>query len=412
MGSFSSQFIEIKDDDFRDLMESSDRMLKSATSGIRRYLYRQIDWRDRLICVKGSRGVGKTTLLLQHIREEFGLGSSAALYASLDDIWFAGRRLKDLASYLVSHGFTHLFLDEVHHLPDWSLQIKNVHDQFPELHVVYSGSSLLEIEKADGDLSRRQATYWLDALSFREFLGFEGILNHEAVPLGEILHNHRGISADIVAQVKILPLFERFLKEGAYPFYKDAFAGFHSRLLATVNKVLDVDWPKAEPVSRETILRTKRMLAVLSANAPQQPNMSVLWRELGTERNQGLKMLHALERAKLLLLLASKTPKLKELNTPEKIYCGDTNLMHAIAPRTEIGTVRETFFASQLRHCHHLLVPSAGDFLVDEELLVEVGGHGKTFRQIKDMPSSFIAADGIETGWGNKIPLWLFGFLY
>jgi len=412
MVGLALQFSEITEGDFTELVESSDRMLKAATPDTRRYLYSQIDWRDRLICIKGSRGVGKTTLMLQHIREDFGLGSSSALYASLDDIWFANRRLKDLASYLVSHGFTHLFLDEVHHLPNWSVEIKNIYDQFPSLHVVYSGSSLLEIEKADGDLSRRQATYPLDILSFREFLGFEGVLDHEAIPLEDILQSHRGLATDITARIRILPLFERYLKEGAYPFYRDAFAGFHSRLLATVNKVLDVDWPKTEPVSQETILRTKRMLAVLSANAPQQPNMSALWRELGTERNQGLKMLRALERAKLLLLLASKTPKLKDLNTPEKIYCGDTNLMHAIAPRSEIGTVREAFFANQLRHRHRLLVPDAGDFLIDEEHLVEVGGPGKTFRQIKDMPASFIAADGIETGWGNKIPLWLFGFLY
>lgn len=402
----------ISEEAFRELVEVSDRMVSSVSTERHRYLYAFIDWRDRLICVKGARGTGKTTLLLQRMRETFGPGSSSAVYASLDDLWFANRRLKDLAAYLDSHGFTHLFLDEVHHLPDWSIQIKNVCDQFPALHVVYSGSSLLEIEKAAGDLSRRQATYVLEGLSFREFLAFEGILEHGAVPLETLLAEHRRLAADIVSRAKVLPFFERYLREGFYPFYRDAFAGFHERLLATVNKTLDVDWPKSDPVSRETILRAKRMLVVLAASVPQQPNMSALWRELDTERNQGLKMLRALERAKLVSLFAAREPKLKDLSAPGKIYCGDPNLMHALAPRSEVGTIRETFFANQLRQGHRLLVPSAGDFLVDGEVLVGVGGAGKGFRQIADKPRSFVAADGIETGWGSKIPLWLFGFLY
>ena len=402
----------VTEESFRELVETSDRLVAAVSTERHRYLYPAIDWRDRLVCVKGARGTGKTTILLQRVHEAFGAGSSKALYASLDDLWFANRRLKDLASWLDSHGFTHLFLDEVHHLPDWSLQIKNVCDQFPSLNVVYSGSSLLQIEKAAGDLSRRQATYPLEGLSFREFLAFEGVLEHEAVPLEALLADHRALAAEIVARAKPLPHFERYLKEGFYPFRFGAFADYRGRLLATVNKVLDVDWPKTEPVSRETILRAKRMLSVLASSVPQQPNMSALWRELETERNQGLKMLRALERARLLSLFAAREPKLKDLSAPEKIYCGDTNLMHAIAPRTEAGTVRETFFASQLRQGHSLLVPASGDFLVDGEVLVEVGGRGKGFGQIKDVPRSFVAADGVETGWGAKIPLWLFGFLY
>ena len=402
----------ITEESFRELVETSDRLVAAVSTERHRYLYQTIDWRDRLVCVKGARGTGKTTILLQRMREAFGAGSSKALYASLDDLWFANRRLKDLAAWLDSHGFTHLFLDEVHHLPDWSLQIKNVCDQFPALNVVYSGSSLLQIEKAAGDLSRRQATYPLEGLSFREFLAFDGVFEHETVPLEAILADHRALAAEIVARVKPLPHFERYLKEGFYPFRFGAFADYRGRLLATVNKVLDVDWPKTEPVSRETILRAKRMLSVLASSVPQQPNMSALWRELETERNQGLKMLHALERARLLSLFAAREPKRKDLSAPEKIYCGDTNLMHAIAPRTEAGTVRETFFASQLRQGHSLLVPAAGEFLVDGGILVEVGGRGKGFAQIKDVPRSFVAADGIETGWGAKIPLWLFGFLY
>ena len=397
---------------FAELLQTSDRMLRATPRGFHRYLYSQIDWTDRLVCIKGARGTGKTTLMLQHLREAFGPGASSALYASLDDLWFATRRLKDLAAYLDSHGFTTLFLDEVHRLPDWSLQIKNLHDQFPAFRVVYSGSSLLDIERAEADLSRRQATYTLEGLSFREFLLLEGIDAGAPVPLETLLADHRPIAAALAAKTKILPLFERYLRSGFYPFYKEARSRFRERLRATVNQVLDVDWPKSEPVSAETVHRAKRMLLVLAASVPQQPNMAALWRELETERNQGMKMLRALGRARLLCLLAPHPPKLKNLAAPEKIYCGDPNLAHALAPRTDTGTLRETFFASQLRQNHTLHVPAAGDFLVDSKYLVEVGGPGKTFKQIADAPDSFVAADGIETGWNHRIPLWLFGFLY
>lgn len=414
MNNFNNLFspAPVTSDAFAELLQTSDRMLRSAPRGFHRYLYPQIDWTDRLVCIKGARGTGKTTLMLQYLRETFGVGSSAALYASLDDLWFATRRLKDLAVYLDTHGFTALFLDEVHRLPDWSVQIKNLHDQFPSLRIVYSGSSLLDIERAEADLSRRQATYTLDGLSFREFLVLEGVDAGAPVPLKTLLADHRPIAAALAAKTKILPLFERYLRSGFYPFHKEARSRFRERLRATVNQVLDVDWPKAEPVSAETIHRAKRMLLVLASSVPRQPNMAALWRELGTERNQGMKMLRALDRARLLCLLAPHPPKLKNLSAPEKIYCGDPNLAHALAPRTDIGTLRETFFASQLRQGHTLHVPAAGDFLVDSRYLVEVGGPTKTFKQIADAPDSCIAVDGIESGWGNRIPLWFFGFLY
>lgn len=414
MNNDNNSFSPVPDisDAFAELLQTSDRMLRATPRGFHRYLYPQIDWTDRLVCIKGARGTGKTTLMLQRLHETFGVGSSSVLYASLDDLWFATHRLKDLAAYLDTHGFTALFLDEVHRLPDWSVQIKNLHDQFPALRVVYSGSSLLDIERAEADLSRRQATYTLDGLSFREFLILEGIDAGTPVPLETLLADHRPIAAALAAKTKILPLFERYLRSGFYPFYKEARSRFRERLRATVNQVLDVDWPKAEPVSAETINRAKRMLLVLASSVPQQPNMAALWRELDTERNQGMKMLRALDRARLLCLLAPHPPKLKNLSAPEKIYCGDPNLAQALAPRTDIGTLRETFFASQLRQGHTLHVPSAGDFLVDSRYLIEVGGPSKTFKQIADAPDSYIAADGIETGWGNRIPLWLFGFLY
>lgn len=401
---------------FAELQDSSDRMLRATPHGFFRSLHDRIDWSEHLVCVKGARGVGKTTLLLQHIRDVFGPRPSTALYASLDDLWFADRRLKDLAVYLDAHGFTHLFLDEVHHLPDWSLQIKNLHDQFPALHIVYSGSSLLDLDRADADLSRRQAPYVLSPLSFREFLLLEGLSAPGPIPLPELLAHHSDIAAETLSALasrKIIPLFERYLVSGAYPFSRAVRSTFRDRLRATAAQVLDVDWPKAEPVSTETIQRAKRMLVVLAASTPQHPNMAALWRELGTERNQGMKTLNALVRAGLLALLPSRSASLKNLSRPEKIYCGDPNLMHALVPRPDPGTLRETFFLNQLRAAEHVLTyPPRGDFLVDDRLLFEVGGPGKTFRQIADAPDSYLALDTLEIGRANRIPLWLFGFLY
>ena len=403
-------------DAFAELQDASDRMLRAAPHDFRRSLLDRIDWSERLVCVKGPRGVGKTTLLLQHIRDAFGPRPATALYASLDDLWFADRRLKDLAVHLDSHGFTHLFLDEVHHLPDWSLQIKNLHDQFPSLHLVYSGSSLLDIDRAAADLSRRQAPYLLAPLSFREFLLLEGLPAPAPVPLPDLRARQADIAPDLAAARaprKIIPLFERYLLSGAYPFSRAVRSTFRERLRATAAQVLDVDWPKAEPVSPETIQRAKRMLVVLAASTPQHPNMAALWRELGTERNQGMKTLNALARAGLLALLPSRSASLKNLSRPEKIYCGDPNLMHALVPRPDPGTLRETFFLSQLAAAGHVLAyPPRGDFLVDDRHLFEVGGPGKTFRQIADAPDSHLALDSLEIGRANRIPLWLFGFLY
>jgi len=378
-----------------------------------RYLVDEIDWRDRLICIKGARGAGKTTILRQRMKEQFGPGSDRALYVSLDDLWFAEHPLKDAVEYLYTHGFTHLFLDEVHHLgKNWSLVLKNLYDQFPTMNFVYSGSSLLHIEAAKGDLSRRQAVYELKGMSFREYLALEGVLEHRVIEWDELLSDHRRLAATIVGKTKILQHFAAYLEHGFYPFYREAHAQYRDRLLETVNKVLEVDYPAVEQVSQETIRTTKKMLKVLAASTPQTPNMSELYAQLGTERNQGLKMLKALDRAGLLALVPGKGVKLENLSRPEKIYCDNTNLMHALVPRTDIGVKRETYFYNQVRKAHEVSFVCIGDFLVDGRFYFEVGGKGKRYNQIADLADSYVVNDDVENTIGNKIPLWLFGFLY
>lgn len=397
----------------QELFETSDRLVGEVTLDFHRYLYNEIDWRDRLICIMGARGTGKTTLMRQRMREAFGTGSDKAIYISLDDLWFSQYSVKDAVGYLYDHGYTHVFIDEIHHFgKEWQLLVKNLYDQFPSMNFVYSGSSMLKLESAKADLSRRQAVYRLCGLSFREYLLFEKIIDHQIVAFDKLLADHRRIASRVAQKMKILPHFERYQRLGFYPFYAESHAQYRDRLLATVRKVLESDYPSIEDVSQETIRTTKKMLKVLAASTPQTPNMSELYRELGTERNQGLKMLNSLDRAGLLALVPRNRGKLGNLSRPEKIYCDNTNLMYALVPQVDAGVRRETYFFNQVRKDHEVCVSGAGDFEVDGRYIFEVGGKGKGFGQIKDVPDSYVVNDDTEVGIGNKIPLWLFGFLY
>lgn len=394
------------------LREVSDRLLGNVPKETFRALYRKIDWRNRMICLKGARGTGKSTILKQHLAKAYG-HDERAIYMTLDCLWISAKEFLDVIDTLYKDGVTVFYLDEVHHLPDWAALLKNVYDCYPDVSVRYSGSSLLKIDNRQGDLSRRQAGYELPGLSFREYLAFEGVKSAEAVGLDELLRNHREIAAETVRGVKILPLFRRYLKAGYYPFYLESPSGYSERVFEVVNKVLDSDLPTIEDVTPATIRKTKKMLSVLAADCPQMPNMSRLYRELETDRNQGFKMLDVLERARLLMLVSGSKDKLDSLSRSERIYCDNPNLMQSLSPATNVGTLRETFFVNQLRAAgHEVRLSQHGDFSVDDRFLFEIGGKGKEFDQIKDIPDSFVAADEIEVGFGNKIPLWLFGFLY
>jgi predicted AAA+ superfamily ATPase len=370
-----------------------------------------MEWGDRLIGIRGARGCGKTTLLLQRILTEASSGSQC-LYASLDHLWFTNHSLEELVDYHVSRGGTHIYLDEVHHFPNWQVALKNLYDDFPGLHIVYTGSSLLRMEASGGDLSRRQLLYYLPVLSFREFLALEAHLSLPAYPLEQILAEHVAIAGEIAARVPIQAAFGKYLRHGCYPFYLEVVRGFEQRLRQIVNQVLESDYPATEPVSVATIRKTKKMLQVLAESVPQTPNLNQLCAELETDRNQALKMLDALARAGLVSLLSKRTKNLKHLGWPEKILMHDANLMYALGASVQEGTLRETFFLNQLRVRHQVHAPVHGDFLVDGRYLFEVGGRHKSFEQIKDIPDSFLALDELEIGYGNRIPLWLFGFLY
>ncbi len=388
------------------------RLIERTNFPHRRYLYNAIHWQERLIGIKGARGVGKTTILLQHIHDCFP-DRKKALYVSLDQLWFSEHSIMELAEYHYTHGGTHLFLDEVHRYQGWVRELKNIYDSYPELNVVFTGSSLLELDSSVADLSRRCRMYEMKGLSFREYLSFQNAISLQPVTLIDILDKHEQIAASLTAQIKVLPLFEEYLSRGYYPFYHETDAeGFRERLERIVMTVLENDIPAMENLEYETIYKTKRLMVILAEMVPFTLNVTTLCSTLGMSRNQLIRLLSLLERSALIRQLFTEAKGLKQLVKPEKILFENPNLMYALSPQVEAGTLRETFFASMLSHSHKLQAPKVGDFLVDGSFLFEIGGKGKGFKQIRNIENSYVAADGIEIGYDNKIPLWLFGLMY
>ena len=401
----------MENSDLQPLFDNYHRKIAKIDLRFKRYLYPQINWKARMIGIKGPRGVGKTTMLLQHILENYE-DIDQTLYASLDDLWFASHTLVELVDWAYRHGIMRLYLDEVHRYDQWSVNLKNIYDNYPDMSIVYTSSSLLVMDNAKVDLSRRQTVYTLYGMSFREFLVFEDALNIEPIPLNEIIRHHVRHAMAITSAVKVAPLFEAYLRHGYYPFYRESIEDFPSRLRETVSVVIDSDLPSVENVSFETLQKVKRLLMIICEQVPFEPNMSMLWKQLDTNNELGLRMLYALDKAQILALLTSKTKSYKHLYKPDKIYLGNPNLMYVLCPRIDKGNERETFFYNQLRVANEVKYPTQGDFLVNDKYLFEVGGSGKTFDQIADLPDSFLAVDDTEIGHGNRIPLWLFGLQY
>lgn len=388
------------------------KLLSETRTDIHRFIYQEIDWSQPLIGITGQRGVGKTTLMLQRIKESDPTGEKS-FYASLDNLWFAEHSLIDLAETLVTYGVTNLYLDEVHRMPGWEQQIKNLYDSYPELHVVFTSSSLLVVDNSIGDLSRRASMYKLPGLSFREFLMFEGIGSFERLSLSDVLYSHETIASSISSKVNILSCFRKYLTKGYYPFYSSMGTDdYYSRLDQTVSTVVDSDIPAVEKkIDYETLIKAKRLIGIIAGAQPYQPNMSTLAGLMGTNRNQLLKLFDLLDRAGIIRQVFTGINSPKSLAKPQKILLDNSTLMCALGSPL-IGAQRECTFASFLSVGHRVGFAKDGDFIVDSRYLFEIGGKGKGFAQIRDIPDSFVASDDIEFGFGNKIPLWLFGFLY
>ena len=342
------------------------------------------------------------------------MGSHETLYVSLDELWFTDNRLIDLAEYHYTHGGTHLFLDEVHRYPHgtWAQEIKNIYDRYPGFHVVFTGSSILKIDQSQADLSRRCLFFTMQGLSFREYLEFNGIMRFDSVTLGQILSNHVSLAMEITRQVHVLQYFEEYLRHGYYPFYHELVQGYEMALRQMVVNVIEQDIPQAESVEYSTVTRMKRLIALMAKMTPFTINVSRIANSLECDRQTVNKLLRTMQHASLINLLFKGHSNMQQIVKPEKVYLENTNLMYALSADINIGNMRETFFCNQLQPEHELAFSGAGDFLVDNAYTVEVGGHRKSFGQIKDLDSSYLAVDDIEIGNGNRIPLWLFGFMY
>jgi predicted AAA+ superfamily ATPase len=375
----------------------------------------RIDWNERLLMIKGQKGVGKTTLMTQRILKMFGpTNTSEVLYVSMDNIYFSNHRLLDFIEQFHAQGGKYLFLDEVHKYNGWSLEVKNAYDEFTDMHFVLSGSSLMNLSDGEADLSRRCITYHMLGLSFREFLQMFHQKEFRQRKLEEILTDGNSICAEVNAQIRPLPLFSEYLRYGYYPFLKEGQNNYYTRIENIVNTTIEVELPQLRKIDISNIRKLKSLLAILSSNVPFAIDTVKLSSMAELSRTTLLQYLHYLSEARLLQLLYSDVTSVKRLQKPDKLYLENPNLLYALAPQTvNQGTEREVFFINQLSANHVVeYSKTSADFSIDRQYTIEVGGRAKDGKQIAGVTNSFIAAADEEYVLGNKVPLWLFGFLY
>lgn len=403
----------VKANKMEKLHEKFIQKIQNIDTDFTRSILHEINWDARLIGIKGARGIGKTTLLLQHIKIQLAQKLQQTLYVSLDAIWFTNNSLTDLADAFVKQGGEYLFLDEVHKYPNWSQEIKNIYDDYPKLHIVFTGSSLLEILNARADLSRRAVIYSMQGFSLREYISLESGIALPSYTLDEIVENHFEIAQKITAIVKPFMYFQKYLQTGYYPFYREQEDLYQQRLGEVINMILEVELPLLRQIDIAYVHRIKQLLVLLTESVPFTPNVTKISARIGINRATMLSYLHYLDESELTTHVNNETGGLNKLQKPTKLYLNNTNLMYLLQHvEINIGTYRETFFANQLKYRNKISIPSQGDFLVNQKYTFEIGGKDKTKKQLEGIEHGFIAADTIEVGFGNKIPLWLFGFLY
>jgi predicted AAA+ superfamily ATPase len=393
------------------IYEISARAAELASDKHIREQIKWLDQPDRLIGIKGSRGVGKTTLLLQYAK--LRLQSKPFLYVSLDNLYFSENRLFDLADDFSKNGGKYFLIDEVHRYPDWSVELKNIYDSLPDLKIIYTGSSLLHLIKGRADLSRRSITYTLPGLSLREYISFSEGIEFPAYSLTEIIKRHVEIARTIWTKIKPVKKFNEYIETGYFPFFLEGKENYQIRLREVINQVLESDLPFAAKISYYNIHKLKQLLYIISESAPFKPNIEKLSERIGISKNTLKDYLHYMNDALLIKLLYRDSKGISQLTKPEKIYMFHPNLMSAISgSQVNKGNARETFFYNQVSINHQVNYTESGDFLIDNSLVFEIGGKNKTGKQIAGLADSYLVLDNIETGNKKEIPLWLFGFLY
>ena len=398
------------------LFERHDAYISMVTMDYIRSLMERIDWNARLIIIRGSKGVGKTTLMQQFIRKNFDAGDRHVLYCSADTNYFAAHSLLDVAESFVKMGGRWLLVDEVHKYPNWSREIKEIYDLYRELHIVLSGSSLIQINDGQADLSRRMLVYDMPGLSLREFIRLDQGLDINPITLEELLASPSKFCAQVRSVCHPLEHFGRYLQSGYYPFYFEGKQDFYSRVENVINYIIDVELPKHRNVEIGNTRKLKAMLQVISQMTPYEVDIAKLSKATGIMRATVLKYLTHLEEACLIRRLFADLKNVTDLQKPDKIYLDNTSLLYTLSlEKPETGTVREAFLANQLAAAGHTVEYAGykkGDFRIDGNIVIEVGGQDKGFSQIANQPNAYVAADGIESAFMNKIPLWAFEFLY
>jgi len=366
---------------------------------------------SRLIGIKGQRGVGKTTLLLQFMKLQPDY-QEKTLYVSLDNLWFATNSLYDLAYQFAQRGGTLLAVDEVHKYPNWAKELKNIYDDFPEIKVVFTGSSLLEILNARADLSRRAIVYEMQGLSFREYIKLEIGVEFPKVSFEGLLNEHVSLALDISSKVKPFKYFEKYLKSAYYPFYRESTSLYAQKVEEVLNMILEIELPNLRNIDLAYVSKLKQLLVILAQSVPFVPNLTKLSERIGISRKTLLLYIHYLNEAGLIRNIFKEAHGISQLQKPNKILLDNTNLSFILATDVNKGTLRETFFVNQLAHRHTVTYAEKADFVIDEKYVFEIGGKDKGKKQIVNETDGYLVIDDVEIGHHNKIPLWLFGFLY
>ena len=385
---------------------------KIQTDFVRSFM-QEVNWNARLIGIKGARGVGKTTLILQYLKINFTDNRALTLYVSLDSFAFRGKTLLGLADEFVRNGGKHLFLDEVHKYPNWAQELKNIYDDYPELQIVFTGSSLLEILNSRADLSRRVVIYHMQGLSFREFIMLETGIYFTPLTLESILKDHLHFAGLINAKIKVFPHFEKYLKQGYYPFYREELDLYEHRVEEVINMMIEIELPLLRGMDIRLVPKIKQLLVIISESVPFVPNIVNLSQKIEIHRTTLMSYLFYLQELGLTYHLLKEASGSVRLQKPAKIYLENTNLMYVLSSfSANRGNVRETFFANQVGYKHKISFHEKTDFLVDNTYAFEIGGKDKSKKQITGIENAYIVSDEIEYGYQNKIPIWLFGFLY
>ncbi|MEZ5032404.1 MAG: ATP-binding protein [Saprospiraceae bacterium] len=394
------------------LLGQSAHLLDHVPTGFRRFLHQDIRWTNRLIGVKGARGTGKTTLLLQWLKDQ-NLPPDKGAYFSLDDLYFTTFQLKDAVHEFYRSGGKILVLDEVHKYQNWAQEIKNCHDFYPGLKIIFTGSSIMELSQMTGDLSRRALMYNLPGLSFREYLLMKGIADFPRIDLHDLISNPHHVKECIPSEFQPHPHFRNYLQRGTYPYLLEDEEAVHHRIKQLVRTIVEVDMAEIQGLDIRNARKLLQLIYIIAQQVPFKPNLSSLSERTNIHRNSLNPYLHYLEQAQLLRLIHPAGISVATLQKPEKIYLQNTTLLNALASsNVNAGTIRETFFLDQLTVHHLVNIPKHGDFIVDETYTFEIGGKRKNKTQIKDIPQSYIVRDDQDIPIGNSLPLWYFGLLY